>query len=433
MPKSREANIYKWLARYTPTKQRNPVEDRLSAALGYLCAASPRFKKDFVEYIFAGEISRGDARRARVSMHPRYSLNVGATGETNIPDLLITDAADPPQYAAFIENKWDAAPNPEQLDRYAALLSDNFAAVETTKLVLICRELGQEDINKLAEKAEVIFWDRIFDELIYKNKSLPNVKPFYEYCREELNMGTTFTGFPVFDEDNPYTPEKGNGILKKLVNHPEVNRLLVDELSLKPVRAPRGNWMAWGMEPETQHTRQIHVTLYVNQDYFGVTPTIPDAFRRSARGRRVIETKLNEDNLLRKLYETRKVLGKSVGYWLWIGFRHARTRRDLTEDGVIHFKIDMLHQDKECATAFETGAFKTYPLFWDFFKNAITASNNNIEVGFEARLYTNPGSASYKERQSVSNTLLDTASPKIISTIKKMVAEQTKLTKYLSM
>ena len=432
MSKSREANIYKWLARYTPTKQRDPVEDRLSAALGYLCGASPRFKKDFVEYIFAGEISRGDARRARVSMHPRYSLNVGATGKANIPDLLITDAADPPQYAAFIENKWGATPNAEQLNRYAVLLSDNFAAVETTKLVLICRELGQDDINKLAEKAEVIFWDRIFDELIHKNKNLPVVKPFCDYCSEELNMGTAFTGFPVFDDDNPYTPDKGSGILKKIVNHPEVNRLLVDELSLEPVRALRGDWMAWGLEPETQHTRQIHVTLYVKQDYFGVTPTIPDAFRRSARGRRVIEANLNEDKLLRELYEVRKVLGKSVDYWLWIGFRHARTRRDLTEDGVIHFKIDMLHENKDYFRAFETGAFKTYPGFWDFFKTAITARNNNIEIGFEARLYTNPASASYKERQSVSNTLFDTASPTIIPTIKKMVAEQAKLAQYLS-
>lgn len=401
--------------------------------MGYLCGASPRFKKGFVEYIFAGEISRGDALRARVSMHPRYSLNVGATGEANIPDLLITDAADPPQYAAIIENKWDATPNAEQLKRYAVLLSDNFAAVKTTKLVLICRELGQEDINKLAEKAEVIFWDRIFDELIYKNKSLPNVKPFYEYCREELNMGTTFTGFPAFDEDNPYTPDKGRGILKKIVNHPKIKRLLVDELSLKPVRALRGDWMAWGLEPKTEHTRQIHVTLYVNQDYFGVTPTIPDAYRRSARGRRIIEVKLEDDALLRKLYEARKALGKRIDYRVWIGFRHARTRRDLTEDGAIHFKIDMLHENKNYVGAFETGAFKTYPAFWDFFKTAITARKNNIEIGFEARLYTNPASPSYKERQSVSNTLFDTASPTIIPTINKMVVAQTKLAQYLSM
>ena len=186
-----------------------------------MCGASPRFKREFVEYIFAGEISRGQARRARVAMHPRYSLNVGAAGEANIPDLLITDAADPPQYVAFIENKWDAPPNPEQLDRYAALLSDNFADVANTKLVLLCREPGQDDINKLAEKAEIIFWDRIFDELIYKNKNLPVVKPFCEYCSEELNMGTAFTGFPVFDEDNPYTTEKANGTLEKIVNHPK--------------------------------------------------------------------------------------------------------------------------------------------------------------------------------------------------------------------
>ncbi len=432
MSKSREANIYKWLARYTPTKQRNPVEDRLSAAVGYLCGASPRFKKEFVEYIFAGQISRRQARRARVSMHPRYSLNVGAAGEANIPDLLITDAADPPQYVACIENKWDATPNPEQLDRYAALLSDNFADVANTKLVLLCREPGQDDIDKLAQKAEIIFWDRIFDELIYKNKNLPVVKPFCEYCSEELNMGTAFTGFPVFDEDNPYTTEKANGILEKIVKHPEVNRLLVHELCLKPVRALRGNWMAWGMNPETDHTRQIHVTLYVSQDHFGVAPTIPNAFRSSASGRRIIEAKSKGGKLLRELYRTRKGLGKSVDYWLWIGFRHARTRRDLAPDGLIHFKIDMLHRDKERAAAFETGAFKTYPLFWDFFEHAVTARNNNIEVGFEARLYTDPASSSYKERQSVSDTLLDTASPKIISTVKKMIAEQAKITKYLS-
>ncbi|HUU57320.1 MAG TPA: hypothetical protein VMW93_08255 [bacterium] len=141
---------------------------------------------------------------------------------------------------------------------------------------------------------------------------------------------------------------------------------------------------------------------------------------------------MNEDKLLRELYEARKVLGKSVDYWLWIGFRHARTRRDLTEDGVIHFKIDMLHENKDYFRAFETGAFKTYPGFWDFFKTAITARNNNIEIGFEARLYTNPASANYKERQSVSNTLFDTTTPTIIPTIKKMVAEQAKLTQYLS-
>jgi hypothetical protein len=427
------ANIYKWLAAYTPTKEKNPIEDRLSASLGYLLESSAPFKKRFLKYVLGGGITPPQVRNAVIVMHPYYRLNIEGNGTASIPDLLLVKDDPNDGFVLFIENKWDAPVSENQLRRYRTLLEENFGELPRRELILLCREIKGTACKSIKRLCRVVRWDDLFDNVLTVCRTDTEVQPFYDYCREELVMGS-FAGIPLFSPQNPYTIEKAKNVLKSIDKNPEILKLKKG-LGLYTVREPKSEWMAWGQRDDRNATQQLHLTIFLNAREFGVSVTVPDAFRR----RRSVQRGLNElimntsrrRGLTKELINKRKQLGPMGEYWVHIIFRHAWGGQSLTTDAKIDYKVEMLPV-KGTPFGLENERFRPAAALENVLQQGFSARENNVEIQFVARYYINPLSAEAKNRTSLASRDIILNTPDFLRTIIKAIRLQESLLKYLT-
>jgi hypothetical protein len=442
------ANIFKWLAAYTPTKERDPVEDRLTASLGYLLSASRTFKEEFLKAVLAGEItkrkfSRRILNRAKVEIHPEYYLDLRHDNSKlrGIPDLLIHTEDEKGGFVLFVEDKWDAdigfeeEGNVSQILKYLIILQEETGNAAVKKLLLLCREnpyeetpnldsqeqskkttrreslseilRSERDANPaLFEMLEIKTWNDLFDKVIKKKKDDDFVRPFYEFAREVLTMGT-YDGIRPFGEDNPFTVKKAGDKLKQIVGEPTVKKWLEEngfQAGARKRRSPKnvkGEWLPL-VKKETHFTEQPHITLGLNENDFSISVIVPD--KDAATAKRIAALiKDDEAKFYGFLRAIRENLGGGLEYWLQILHRHAwRGNRtySLVNDGIIKYKIDTLTISNGAeGKSFEKNNFKKSPLYNDLLQRAIKKPGHaNIEIQFVAYFYLDPESYQTRNR-----------------------------------
>ncbi len=410
------ADIFKWLDAYTPTQKRNPREDRLTASLGYLLSASARFKRAFFKWVFSNEIKERRLtwkilRNAEVEMHPEYSLNIPQKDKKRaVPDLLI-HAGENAGFVLFIESKWGADAELLQIEKYKNILENDFAKVQTRKLVLLCRDRPTKMLQEIENICDIKTWDELFDNVVYPQKTDTQVEPFFEFAQEDLNMGS-FTGIPAFSpDDNPFALEKAKRLLERIIESKEIqNWMKKSELRIvkKPSARQGGNYAWVPIGPKNNDTRKFYkypqLTLSLEETAFEISVILPYGVRSVFRKNLLDSLKENAGkNFYIKLWECRSNLGPIAEYWIKILQRHAYAGQTLVEDAKSEYKIDVLGSLlPEEAKSFESDSFKRS----DFSKNAllealmlIIEKEVNIEIDFAARYYVNDKCPAAKNRQ----------------------------------